>query len=280
MSAAQALLDALSGVSYILIMIVTLNFIFASMGVIFFGANDPEHFDGLQRAMMTVWLCETLDGWEDTLYVNMYGCNRYGYTDLQGYATTGASCPGASATSAEHTTAALSLVNATVFANASVLSNATSLGDVVPATDLGLGWLAFLYFFVLVVFGAFVLPTVLVGVISISFEQSTTKVKEDVKVDLQVSKVLETCKPWYPGVDLAGRAATLREVFTLLDCDGEGALDVDELKPFMTFFLTHYIGMTGIDYEHIEVLARAMTPHDRATTECDFAAYASPTSHH
>ena len=67
----EALLSSLDEVGYIMIMFLTVNFIFASMGVIFFGKTDPMHFGGLQRAMMAVWQIETLDGWEDMLYLNM-----------------------------------------------------------------------------------------------------------------------------------------------------------------------------------------------------------------
>ena len=114
----EALLAAMSGVSYIMIMILVMNFIFAAMGIIFFGRNDPQHFGDLSRAMMTVWICETLDGWEDVLYINVYGCDLYGYTDLW--------------------------------------SNPTmALGCEYPEAH---GWMAALYFITLVVFGAFVMP--------------------------------------------------------------------------------------------------------------------------
>ena len=72
----EALLSSLDEVGYIMIMFLTANFIFASMGVIFFGKTDPMHFDGLQRAMMAVWQIETLDGWEVMLYINMCATAR------------------------------------------------------------------------------------------------------------------------------------------------------------------------------------------------------------
>ena len=53
------------------------NFVLACVGIIFFGANDPQHFGDLPRAMMTVWICETLDDWETVLYINMFGCDMY-----------------------------------------------------------------------------------------------------------------------------------------------------------------------------------------------------------
>ena len=215
----EALLASMSGVSYIMIMILVMNFIFAAMGIIFFGRNDPQHFGDLSRAMMTVWICETLDGWEDVLYINVYGCDLYGYTDLW--------------------------------------SNPTmALGCDYPEAH---GWMAALYFIALVVFGAFVMPTVLIGVISISFEESTQQVKEDLEIDGMVTKVIQRCENegWYPGVDLRRRAGVLREVFAVLDCDGEGSLDVNELRPFMTFFLEQYLGLK-LAYEHIESMFYAL----------------------
>ena len=56
----------------------TLNYIFAVLGIMCFGANDPEHFRSIARAMASVWHCEMLDSWEQALYINMFGCERYG----------------------------------------------------------------------------------------------------------------------------------------------------------------------------------------------------------
>ena len=45
-------------------MISVVNFIFAVMGMIFFGANDPDHFGSTSKALLTIWQIETLDAWE------------------------------------------------------------------------------------------------------------------------------------------------------------------------------------------------------------------------
>ena len=71
--------------------------------------------------------------------------------------------------------------------------------------------------------------------------------KEQIKIEAQVAKVLEACRGWYPDIDLAGRAATLREVFDDFDCDGGGELDIDELRPFMAYFLERYLGVGARD---------------------------------
>ena len=52
------------GCRYVALLLVTVNFCFAVLGIVFFGANDPHHFKNLSRAMMTIWGCETFDEWE------------------------------------------------------------------------------------------------------------------------------------------------------------------------------------------------------------------------
>ena len=84
-----------------------------------------------------------------------------------------------------------------------------------------------------------------------------TQVKEDLKVDAQVARVLAKCRPWYPTVDLTKRATALREVFGQLDCDREGTLDIRELRPFLTYFLRSYLELE-IQPEHIEVMFYAL----------------------
>jgi len=39
--------------------------------------SDPFHFGTVGRSMMTVLRLETLDGWEQVLYIGMYDCRRY-----------------------------------------------------------------------------------------------------------------------------------------------------------------------------------------------------------
>ena len=66
----------------------------------------------------------------------------------------------------------------------------------------GLGWAAFAYFVLIVMTTGFVLPILLVGVISISFEESKTAVRKDALVQRLKVKVIDKCRPWHPGVDL------------------------------------------------------------------------------
>ena len=63
------------------------------------------------------------------------------------------------------------------------------------------------------------MPILLVGVISISFEESKVAVKKDSTVRRLSLKVINAAKAWHPGVDLDERAQVLKEVFDELDCD-------------------------------------------------------------
>ncbi|CAN0165191.1 unnamed protein product [Discosporangium mesarthrocarpum] len=49
--------------------------------MILFKVNDPWHFGSLHMAMVTLFRCSTLEDWTDTLYINMWGCDRYGYDE-------------------------------------------------------------------------------------------------------------------------------------------------------------------------------------------------------
>jgi hypothetical protein len=41
--------------SYVMLMILIVNFIFSATGILIFGDNDPEHFGSLGLAMVSIW---------------------------------------------------------------------------------------------------------------------------------------------------------------------------------------------------------------------------------
>ena len=100
-------------VLHTLVIFTLTNFVFAVVGVMLFRENDPQHFGSVLTGMWTVWICETLDDWEQArdsllrvrsrgaraivqhaplppssrlfrkvLGVNMFGCDKYGYYHL------------------------------------------------------------------------------------------------------------------------------------------------------------------------------------------------------
>jgi hypothetical protein len=50
---------------------------FAVAGIIFFGVNDPWHWNGVVISMLTLIRIATLDNWGDVFYINFFGCDVY-----------------------------------------------------------------------------------------------------------------------------------------------------------------------------------------------------------
>ena len=81
----NALIMGLGSIGYIGVILVLVFYVFAILGMIFFKDNDPWHFGTLHVAMLSLFRCSTFEDWTDVMYINMYGCDQYGYsmfTDL------------------------------------------------------------------------------------------------------------------------------------------------------------------------------------------------------
>jgi len=75
----SALLKSIPSMGYVSILLLLLFYIYAVAAVFFFGANDPIHFENLQMSMLSLFRVVTLEDWTDVMYINMYGCENYGY---------------------------------------------------------------------------------------------------------------------------------------------------------------------------------------------------------
>ena len=70
------LVAGIRAVTAIMILLMLVIFLYAVVGVLYFGGNDPGHFGNLERAMLTLFQCATLS-WADTFLLNYYGCDVY-----------------------------------------------------------------------------------------------------------------------------------------------------------------------------------------------------------
>lgn len=75
----SALLKSIPSMGYVGILLLLLFYIYAVAAVFFFGGNDPIHFSDLQNSMLSMFRVVTLEDWTDVMYINMYGCENYGY---------------------------------------------------------------------------------------------------------------------------------------------------------------------------------------------------------
>lgn len=78
-----ALLKGVGSISYIGVILGLVFYVFAVLGMVLFKDNDPWHFSTLHDAIITLFRCSTLEDWTDVMYINMYGCNRYGYIGME-----------------------------------------------------------------------------------------------------------------------------------------------------------------------------------------------------
>lgn len=76
-----ALLKSIPSMMYISILLGLLFYVYAVAGVFLFGENDPVHFVDLQTSMLSLFRVVTLEDWTDVMYINMYGCENYGYSE-------------------------------------------------------------------------------------------------------------------------------------------------------------------------------------------------------
>jgi len=74
-----ALLKSIPSMVYVSVLLLMLFYVYAVAAVFLFGENDPLHFKSLEIAMLSLFRVVTLEDWTDVMYINMYGCDRYGY---------------------------------------------------------------------------------------------------------------------------------------------------------------------------------------------------------
>ena len=75
----NGLMSGMSSVVYILIMLILVYYVFAIICMMLFRLNDPAHFGELHISMVTLFRMSTMEDWTDVMYINMYGCQKYGY---------------------------------------------------------------------------------------------------------------------------------------------------------------------------------------------------------
>jgi len=78
----QALMMGMASIGYIGVILVLVFYVFAIIGMILFKENDPWHFGTLHFSMLSLFRAATFEDWTDIMYINMYGCDQYGYSSM------------------------------------------------------------------------------------------------------------------------------------------------------------------------------------------------------
>ena len=75
----EALVKGLDSITYIGLIMFLAFYIMGIVGIIMFAENDPWHFANIHLAMITLFRCATMEDWTDVMYINQFGCDKYGY---------------------------------------------------------------------------------------------------------------------------------------------------------------------------------------------------------
>ncbi len=83
----SALLKSIPSMAYVSVLLVLLFYVYGVAAVFIFGKNDPVHFGTLQISMLSLFRIVTLEDWTDIMYINMFGCDQYGYASNEALCT-------------------------------------------------------------------------------------------------------------------------------------------------------------------------------------------------
>jgi voltage-gated sodium channel len=74
-----SLIQSIKPIGFVGLILVLLIYIYGVVGKTAFSENDPVHFGSLGISMVSLVRAATFEDWTDLMYIQMYGCNNYGY---------------------------------------------------------------------------------------------------------------------------------------------------------------------------------------------------------
>ena len=158
--------------------------------MIVFSKHDPFYFGELLQYFLLVFMISTLDLWDVVMRINIYGCDVY--PSLSGY----------------------------------------PLSPEYPCEDpKAFGYLGAIFVGIIVVLGGMILPTMFIGVMSIKFEQSTQKFSNEVADRLELASHIAILREDIEVSEFfdSEKIGILDAIFKLMDINGQGRLDLDEV---------------------------------------------------
>ena len=79
--------DSIRSIASVSLLLLVFFYTYSVAGVVLFSQNDHLHFRDLATSMITMFRVVTLEGWTNILYINMYGCDEFGYEFRQNLCT-------------------------------------------------------------------------------------------------------------------------------------------------------------------------------------------------
>ncbi len=101
--------------------------------------------------------------------------------------------------------------------------------------NTALGWLSALIFIFIIIMGTYVLPTVLIGIVVISFDEASRRATMVDEMIQNTEKAIDDAKTQMPEFFTEHRIERMMDVFKEMDADGELSLDINEMTPFYQY---------------------------------------------
>ena len=76
-----SLIHSLKPIGFVGIILILMIYIYGVLGTTTFSKNDPVHFGNLGISMVSLVRAATFEDWTDLMYIQMYGCDKFGYED-------------------------------------------------------------------------------------------------------------------------------------------------------------------------------------------------------
>jgi len=203
----MGLAKGLSAVSYIILLMMLIFYLFAVMGVSSFRDNDPFHFGSIGVAMLSLFRAATLEDWGDIMFINWFGCDS-GYDAVLG-------------------------VYDNMEERKTISSDAGTFTDLGCDNPKGQPLLSACFFVAFILIAAFVAMALFVGAVcggmyeaidQFKVAEEEEKVKRRARLDKDEDGEID---------DDRFSLKAFRETFDAVDSDCSGQVDVDELAEAM-----------------------------------------------
>jgi len=212
-SMVESLFKGFCAVGWVLVLLVLFNYIFGCLGVMLFKETDPFHYASVELAMFTTYQVETLDDWEHIYRACAYGCGEYPGYYPKTEGIISLECKGSK----------------------------------------GLGGVAAMYFLVVVICGGLVIPSMLVGIVALAFEESFRKTELERKTMADSDRIISRVKEDMPSFFTSARLLRFRRVFDAMYVDKGGSLDLNEIGPLLKYICRKHLKIEVTLKEMVEV---------------------------
>jgi hypothetical protein len=228
----SALMKGMNSILIIGVILMIFLYFFAVMANIAF-PSDTFHFGRIGWSVLTLWRASTGEDWTDLMYINLYGCDKFGYDmsnnepcDYYNPQLIKNCCPCANPDHPMNDPALGEpwyVESQVIFYGMEVNRNTTA--DITQyGSECSAGLISVMYFVVFFVLGGLVLLTLFIGVVTTSMEEASAQQREEAEVKERVLEIQEA-----EGLD-DETIAMYETVFKMLDVDGGGSIEEDELK--------------------------------------------------